>query len=183
MTVANTGMARPTKRSRAVRSNTGDSSSTAIASITSSTNGRYRSVRVTETNVSNEPSTTPASSRDSSAFNGGAPGRANAHMPCSEKSNPARVSFGVSSSNSPRTSTVSVDIGLDRRRGRQHQIRHPLTGEDGDPSGRRLSGRRARGVSGGSCRGHRRSSLSKSSDRAAANSVMRRSYVSLSRSS
>lgn len=35
-------------------------------------------------------------------------------MPCSEKSNPARVSLGVSSSNSPRTLTVSsiyVSIG------------------------------------------------------------------------
>ena len=35
-----TGIARPTKRFSAVRSNSGDSSSTAIASITSSTSGR-----------------------------------------------------------------------------------------------------------------------------------------------
>ncbi|CFS57728.1 Uncharacterised protein [Mycobacterium tuberculosis] len=34
------GIAAPTKRFNAVRSNSGDSSSTAIASMTSSTNGR-----------------------------------------------------------------------------------------------------------------------------------------------
>ncbi|MDT0440870.1 hypothetical protein, partial [Streptomyces doudnae] len=68
MAPATTGIARPTKRFNAVRSKIGDSSSTAIASITSSTSGRYRSVRLTDTSVSNDPSTTPASSRDSTAF-------------------------------------------------------------------------------------------------------------------
>ena len=104
---AATGMATPTKRFSAVRSNSGDSSSTAIASMTSSTSGRYRSVRLTDTNVNNEPSTTPASSSDSLAFSGGAPGRANAHTPCALKSKPANTSAGVSSSSSANTDTVS----------------------------------------------------------------------------
>src|SRR6476659_10158058 len=107
VTKAMIGIASPTNSFSAVRSNSGDSSSTAMASMTSSTSGRYRSVRVTDTNVSSAPSTTPASSSDSLAFNGGAPGRANAHTPFALKSKPANTSAGVSSSNSASTATVS----------------------------------------------------------------------------
>ena len=106
-TNATSGTIHPMKRYSARRSNSGVSSRTAIASMTSSTSGRYRSVRLTETTVNSEPSTTPASSSDSVSFIGGAPGRANDHTPCALKSKPASTSGGVSSRISASTDTVS----------------------------------------------------------------------------
>ncbi|COY84677.1 Uncharacterised protein [Mycobacterium tuberculosis] len=64
-------------------------------------------MRLTDTRVSSDPSTTPASSSDWSSFSGGDPGRANAHTPCAVKSKPPSTSAGVSSNTSESTATVS----------------------------------------------------------------------------
>ena len=144
---AKTGIATAIKRFSALRSNSGDSSSTAIASMTSSTSGRYRSVRLTDTRVSNDPSTTPASSSDWSGLQrrGSGPGE-----------RPRSLGGKVEAGQHIRRRVIQyigqhrdglVDVGFDRRRRRQHQIGHPLAGKDRHPgdggSGGRSSAQRS----------------------------------------
>ena len=76
-----------------------------------------------------------------------------------------------------------VDVRLDRGGRRQHQIGQSAPGQNRDTGGRRPAGRDARRAGCGGRGGQRRSSLSKSSDRAAPNSRIRRRNDLFSRSS